>query len=165
MKHPDKPETAASDSDAAALHSEALVSADDFRRYTAALKAAEREKQKSKASAEDAARNEYIDALRAPVEINETHVHRALARFREAASRGESRVLIYRFPVELCTDDGRAINNAEEGWETTLTGVPLSIYEAWRTHLRDKGFHLSAEVIEFHGRDRIPRDAALFISW
>lgn len=165
MQHRDTPATASSDPHATVSHSEELVSADDFRRYMSALKASERERQKSKDVAEEVARKEYVDALRAPVEINETHVQRALGRFREAASHGESRVLIYRFPVELCTDDGRAINNAEEGWETTLTGVPLSIYEAWRTHLRDKGFHLSAEVIEFHGRDRIPRDAGLFIFW
>jgi hypothetical protein len=40
-------------------------------------------------------------------------------------------VQVCRFPNNLCTDRGRAINQQEPGWETTLTGFPKEIYQLW----------------------------------
>jgi hypothetical protein len=34
-------------------------------------------------------------------------------------SNGKTEVQVYRFPNQLCTDNGRAINQ-EPGWEDTL---------------------------------------------
>jgi hypothetical protein len=39
---------------------------------------------------------------------------------------------VLRFPNHICTDGGRAINQVEEGWETTLTGLPKEIYDYWK---------------------------------
>jgi hypothetical protein len=38
---------------------------------------------------------------------------------------------VTRFLHELCTDRGRAINQAEPGWERTLTGQPKELYAFW----------------------------------
>ena len=58
---------------------------------------------------------------------------------------------VYRFPHTLCTDNGRAINQAEEGWEKTLTGVPKEIYELWKRQLRSRGYHIRYEIIDYPG--------------
>jgi CBS domain-containing protein len=62
----------------------------------------------------------------------------------QAAERGETEVLVYRFPSELCTDQGRRINNSEHDWEQTLEGRPKLGYEFWHEHLHPLGFGLKA---------------------
>src|SRR5690348_9119733 len=44
---------------------------------------------------------------------------------RRAVQNGLGEVQIYRFPGSLCTDRGLAIKQHKDGWETTLTGIPL----------------------------------------
>lgn len=90
-------------------------------------------------------------------------VNRAIDRWTAAAKGGATEVEILRFPSELCTDDGRAINNAESGWGQTLVGVPAQVYEIWFEHLRPLGFRLKAYIVDFpHDR---PGDVGMFISW
>ncbi len=43
-------------------------------------------------------------------------------------------------PHILCTDNGRAINQAEAGWDTTLTGIPKEIFEFWKRQLQPRGY-------------------------
>jgi hypothetical protein len=80
-----------------------------------------------------------------------------------AADQGQTEVQVYRFPNELCTDRGRAINNFEEGWEKTLTARPKQAYEFWHDSLRPLGFGLKAEVLEYPGG--MPGDIGLSLTW
>jgi hypothetical protein len=80
-----------------------------------------------------------------------------------AAEDGQTEVKIYRFPNELCTDRGRAINNIEGDWEKTLTARPKLAYEFWRDHLRPLGFGLKAEIIDYPGG--MPGDVGLSLTW
>ena len=80
-----------------------------------------------------------------------------------AAEAGQSKVQIYRFPNELCSDRGRRINNSEAGWEATLEGRPKLAYEFWHGHLRPLGFGLKAEVLEYPGG--MPGDIGFFLTW
>jgi hypothetical protein len=80
-----------------------------------------------------------------------------------AAEQGQSEVQIYRFPNELCTDRGRAINNFEEGWDKTLTGRPKLAYDFWHDRLRPIGFGLKAEVLEYPGG--MPGDIGFSLTW
>ena len=41
-----------------------------------------------------------------------------------AVNNGLSQVQVYRFPNSLCTDRGRAINQQEADFASTLTGLP-----------------------------------------
>ena len=68
-----------------------------------------------------------------------------------------------RFPNTLCTDKGRAINNAEEGWPDSLTGRPRQAYELWRDHLRAGHYKLKAMVIDWP--NGMPGDIGFFLSW
>ena len=57
---------------------------------------------------------------------------RAAAIIKRAVSNGMTEVEVGRFPNNLCTDNGRAINQQEPGWENTLTGLPKEIYQFWK---------------------------------
>lgn len=82
---------------------------------------------------------------------------------REAAERGETEFLLLRFPGQLCSDGGRAINAPDPDWPTTLRGEAAEMYLRWERELRPRGFHLSARVLEFP--DGIPGDIGLFLVW
>jgi hypothetical protein len=80
-----------------------------------------------------------------------------------AAEAGQSEVQVYRFPNQLCTDRGRAINNFEADWDKSLEGRPRLAYEFWHDHLRPLGFGLKAEVLEYPGG--MPGDIGFFLTW
>ena len=72
-------------------------------------------------------------------------------------------VQIFRFPNHLCTDDGRAIDQGEPGWEKSLTGIPKELYSFWERQLKPNGYHIKYEVIDRPGGLR--GDVAVFLSW
>lgn len=82
---------------------------------------------------------------------------------REAAERGETEFLLMRFPSELLTDGGRAINVPDPEWPSTLRGEPAEIYRRYETELKPHGFTLSGQILEFPGG--FPGDAGLFLVW
>jgi len=94
----------------------------------------------------------------APHEL-EAIIHRCT----EAARHGQTRALVFRFPSELCTDRGRAVNVPDPSWPATLRGVAAQVFMRWKNELRPRGFHLSARVIDFPGG--IPGDIGLFLVW
>ena len=68
-----------------------------------------------------------------------------------------------RFPNHLCTDNGRAIDQAEEGWQKTLTGIPKELCEFHERQLMPRGYHMKYEIIDRPGGLR--GDVAVFLSW
>ena len=88
---------------------------------------------------------------------------RAAAIIKRAASNGRTEVEVVRFPNQLCTDRGRAINQMEPGWENTLTGLPKELLEFWRKHLRDRGYKLRVQIVDFPGG--VPGDVGMTLSW
>jgi CBS domain-containing protein len=84
-------------------------------------------------------------------------------RAREAATHGEKEFMLLRFPSQLCSDGGRAINVEETGWPATLRGEAAELYLRWEHELKPRGFHLSARVPDFPGGK--PGDIGLFIGW
>ncbi len=124
-------------------------------------KAAEYIRKQNDAEAEKKA---LVEHLRQPSGVSdEEAVRRGTAIIQRAVSSGLTEVQVYRFPNELCTDRGRAINQMEPGWENTLTGVPKEIYELWRRHLRDRGYKLRVQIVDFPGG--MPGDIGMILSW
>jgi hypothetical protein len=68
-----------------------------------------------------------------------------------------------RFPSQLCSDRGRAINVSEPDWPATLCGEAAEIYLRWEHDLKPSGFHLAARVLDFPGG--MPGDIGLFLVW
>jgi CBS domain-containing protein len=86
-----------------------------------------------------------------------------LARARAAAANGLTESILIRFPAQLCTDGGRAINAPDPHWPHTLRGEPADVFRRWRNELRPRGFKIAAQIIEFP--EGLPGDAALFLIW
>jgi CBS domain-containing protein len=80
---------------------------------------------------------------------------------RQAAEHGNKQFMLLRFPSELCTDRGRAINVPLPNWQNTLRGEAAEIYRRWETDLKSKGFHITARVLDFP--DGMPGDIGLFL--
>jgi hypothetical protein len=126
-----------------------------------AEKASEDARNRSAAEAEKAA---LIEQLSKPSGVSdEEAMERAVRIIERAASNGLTEVQVSRFPNLMCTDRGRAINQQEEGWEKTLTGVPKEIYELWARHFRERGYKLRVQIIDFPGG--MPGDIGMTLSW
>jgi CBS domain-containing protein len=80
-----------------------------------------------------------------------------------AALNGEQEYMLLRFPSDLCSDGGRKIDVAEEGWEGTLRGAAAELYGRWRTDLKPQGFSLSARIVSYD--DGIVGDLGLYLTW
>ena len=80
-----------------------------------------------------------------------------------AVRNGLTEVQVYRFPNSLCTDKGRAINQLERGWETTLTGIAKEIYQLWFDYLKPRGYRIRYQIVDFPGG--IPGDVSIVLVW
>jgi hypothetical protein len=112
----------------------------------------------------EAEKKALIDKLSKPSGRTDEDVLKQVANIiQRAVKNGVTEVQVYRFPNVLLTDNGRAINQQESGWEKTLTGVPKEIYEFWQRHLRERGYKLRFQIIEFPGG--VPGDVGVTLKW
>ena len=112
---------------------ELLPSANDFMKKLALAEAEEATKQARKLAEAEAEKKALLDQFTKPSGLSdEEAIQRAIKIIERAVSNGRTEVQVHRFPNQLCTDRGRAINQQEPGWENTLTGVPKEIYELWQ---------------------------------
>ncbi|MCV9967278.1 hypothetical protein OIU34_36190 [Pararhizobium sp. BT-229] len=113
-------------------------------------------------TAEDA-RKLVMEKMSKRIEVTDQMRSNLLSRIKAAAVEGKTELMVLQFPVELCTDQGRAINNNEPEWPDTLTGVPRQAYEVWRDKLKPAEYRLTAMIVEWpHG---MPGDVGLFLGW
>jgi hypothetical protein len=114
--------------------------------------------------AAEAEKQALLDRLTRPSGLSDDEVmEKAAIIVNRAVENGMTSVQVFRFPNHICTDNGRAINQVEEGWEQTLTGVPKEIYEFWKRQLKPRGYHIRYEIIDYPGG--MPGDVGIFLSW
>ena len=159
--------TATQNPAAGTLADESFMSADDLRAYMTEVEMAKASKMLGAMDKAEEARKKLVDTLRKEIDVTPEKIaeikHSLANKTRAAAGRGEKEVLVMRFPSALCTDKGRAINNAEADWPTTLTGRPRQAYEFWKEHLQPAKYKLRAMIIDWPGG--LPGDIAFFLSW
>lgn len=80
-----------------------------------------------------------------------------------AVNEGKTEALVYSFPSELTTDGGRAINNNEPDWPSTLQGKAKEFFDRYLAVAKPKGYKLKAMIINFPGG--MPGEVGLFIDW
>jgi hypothetical protein len=115
-------------------------------------------------ASEEAEKKALIERLSKPSGLSDEEVMKKAAVIIErAAKNGLTEVQVYRFPNTLCTDRGRAINQQEPGWESTLTGIPNEIYQFWDRRLRPLGYRLRVQIIDFSGG--VPGDVSMTLTW
>ena len=149
------------------LGDDSFMSAADLRKYMADMEMARASKEADRAGGADKAREKLIKELSEPVERTPERVHEVVqvltGKLRVAADKGQTELMVMRFPTALCTDKGRAINNGDEDWPETLTGRPRQAYEFWRDHLKHLGYSLSAMIVEWPSG--LPGDVGFFLKW
>src|SRR5215471_14930511 len=148
----------------AANPADLLPSAKDFMKKIALAEAEKASEEVRKRSAEGAEKKALIAQLTKPSGVSdEEGIRRAVKIIERAVSNGLTEVQVYRFPNQLCTDRGRAINQQEPGWEKTLTGVPKEIYQLWAKYFRERGYKLRVEIVSFPGG--MPGDVGMTLKW
>jgi hypothetical protein len=149
------------------LGDETFMSAADLRTYMTEMQMARAMKSVDGMDKAGQAREALIKRLAEPIDLTPERLKEIVqslkAKLRGAAERGETELMVMRFPNVLCADKGRAINNADPSWPETLTGRPRQAYELWQNQLRPAGFRLSAMIIEWPGG--LPGDVGFFLKW
>jgi len=129
------------------------------------IKEAERAEQHLRlVAAAEAEKRELIEKLSKASGLSEQEkIQLASTVIQRAVRNGLTEVQVYRFPNALCTDRGRAINQLEPGWEKTLTGIPLEIFQLWSDYLKPRGYRIKYQVVDFPGG--MPGDIGITITW
>ena len=141
-----------------------LPSAGDYAKKLAEAEAEDAARQARVRQQAEADKKALLDQLTAPSGVSDAEaIQRAIKMIEGAVKNRRTQVLVYRFPNQICTDHGRAINQQEPGWEDTLTGIPKEVYQLWDRHFRDKGYKLRAEIIDFP--NGMPGDVAMTLMW
>jgi hypothetical protein len=126
-----------------------------------AEKAAEAMRLQAKADAEKQA---LIDRLQKPSGVSdEEAMRRVRVIIDRAVNNGLTQVQVYRFPNSLCTDRGRAINQQESDFASTLTGLPKEMYEFWSRQLKPLGYKLQFQIVDFP--NGVPGDVGITLKW
>ncbi|WP_145962857.1 histidine kinase [Mangrovicoccus ximenensis] len=147
---------------AAQPHGTKVITASELRAQMAELEAEkqallERKRAKAEGSMRDIA-EEFTRGHLSKEELDEVR-----RKIRHAVDHGMFEVMVMRFPSSLCTDKGRAINNALPNWPETLPLKAHELYGAWERLAKPAGYHLRAYIIDFP--NGMPGDVGLFLNW
>jgi CBS domain-containing protein len=138
------------------------LQSEDFRHLVADFHHREAEHQ---SAARRAAAAEHRERARELIDrhISDENWRALLHQARQAAEHGAREFLLLRFPHELLSDGGRAVNVPEPDWPQTLRGEAAEIYLRWEHDLKPHGFGIAARVLDFP--DGMPGDIGLFLIW
>src|SRR5262245_10097799 len=141
-----------------------LPKAVDLRRKIAQVEAEKASDFVRKQQAAEAEKKALLDRLSKPSGVSdEERMKRAAAIIKRAVGNGLTEVEVGRFPNQVCTDRGRAINQQEPGWEDTLTGLPKELYEFWKKHLQPRGYRIKYQIVSLP--NGMPGDIGITLTW
>jgi hypothetical protein len=140
-----------------------FMSVKELKAYVAEVEMAKAKRSVEAHNRAEQAKKELMDRLKSDKPIDDVRIRAFLLRVKAAAEAGQNQLIIGRFPCELCTDHGRAINMAEQGWPDTLTGLPRQAYLTWKEKLQPLGYKLSAQIVDWP--EGVPGDVGLYLSW
>ncbi|MDX1401727.1 MAG: hypothetical protein R3245_07385 [Kiloniellales bacterium] len=131
------------------------------------LRMAEKELEEAKVALEkqkklDAEEAEFRDYF-----MNSEVTEKDRARIRDKvyrlADQGHHEICVLTFPSSFCSDGGRAINNFESDWPSSLTGRAAKLHEIWENNAKPLGFKLEARVLNYP--NGMIGDIGLFVLW
>ena len=141
-----------------------LPSAADLKKRMAEVEAEKASEYMRKQAAAEAEKKALLDQLtKASGVSDEERMKRASAIINRAVNNGLTEILVGKFPNQLFTDHGRAINQQEAGWEQTLTGLPKELYEFWKKHLQPRGYRIKFQIVDWPGG--MPGDIGITLAW
>jgi uncharacterized protein (DUF1778 family) len=143
---------------------ELLPTAAEIQKRAAIHEAEKADEYARRLTAAEAEKRALIERLSKPSGLTEDEkVKLASTVIQRAVRNGLTEVQVYRFPNSLCTDNGRAINQQEPGWEKTLTGIAREIYQLWLDYLKPRGYRIRYQIVDFPGG--MPGDVSIVIAW
>ena len=141
-----------------------LPTAREIQKQTALKEAEKADQYARRTAAADSEKRKLIERLSKPSGLTEDDkVKLASTVIQRAIQNGLSEVQVYRFPHTLCTDNGRAVNQREPGWEKTLTGIAQEIFQLWSDYLKPRGYRIRYQIVDFPGG--VPDDISIVIAW
>jgi hypothetical protein len=140
-----------------------FMSVKELKTYVAQIEMAKAKKSVESMGRAEQAKQELLARLKSDEPISQERIRSFVLRVRAVAEGGKNEMLMGRFPCELCTDHGRAINMAEPGWPETLRGLPRQAYLVWKEKLQPLGYHLKAQIIDWP--NGVPGDVGLYLTW
>ena len=140
-----------------------FMSVKELKAYVSEIEMAKAKKSVELMDRAEKAKQDLLKELKSEAPISEERIRSFLLRVKAVAATGATEMLMGRFPCELCTDHGRAINMAEPGWPETLTGRPRQGYLVWKAKLQPLGYHLKAQIVDWP--NGVPGDVGLYLSW
>jgi len=141
-----------------------LLTAKDLQKKIAESEAAKASAAMKAHAAAEAEKKAFLDHLSKPSGLTDDQIiEKANGVIGRAVDNGLTSVQVLRFPNHICSDDDRAIDQAEPGWEKTLTGIPKELYAFWERRLKPAGYHIKYEIIDRPGGMR--GDVVVFLSW
>ena len=139
-----------------------LIRPEELRKATLA-KELERARQIAEADKRREEERKHLQEAFMRQQIEPAGIARLQAALLRAAEHGDNHLQVFTFPSELCTDGGRAINNGDPHWPTTLVGFAQRAYEFYKAELQPNGYRLRAEILNFPGGK--PGDVAVTLLW
>jgi hypothetical protein len=141
-----------------------LPSAQEMMEKLALAEAEKAEAATRKHAEAEAEKKQLLDNLTKPSGVSDEEAMKRVAVIvNRAVANGLTEVLVYRFPNQLCTDHGRAINQMEAGWEKTLTGLPKEMYDFWDRRLKPLGYKIRFQIVDWPGG--MPGDVGITLKW
>ena len=141
-----------------------LPSAADCKKRVVVAEAEKASEYVRKQAAAEAEKKALFDQLQKPSGVSdEERLKRAATIINRAVNNGMTEVVVGRFPNQLFTDRGRAINQQETGWEQTLTGLPKELYDFWKKYLQPRGYRISFQIVDWPGG--MPGDIGISLNW
>jgi hypothetical protein len=140
-----------------------FMSVKELKAYVAEVEMAKAKKSVESMSRAEKAKQDLLKELKSEAPLSEERIRSFMLRVKAVAETGATDMLMGRFPCELCTDHGRAINMAEPGWPETLTGRPRQAYLIWKEKLQPLGYRLAAQIVDWP--NGVPGDVGLYLSW
>jgi hypothetical protein len=141
-----------------------LPSAAEIQKQAAMQEGEKADQHAQRLATAEAEKRALIERLSKPSGLSEEEkVKLASTVIQRAVRNGLTEVQVYRFPNSLCSDQGRAIDQRQPGWENTLQGIPLEIFQLWSDYLQPRGYRITYQFIDVPGG--VPGDISITIGW
>lgn len=146
-----------------AAEDDLLMSVEELKHYVVEVEMAKAKQSLSAYSKAHEKQQELLARLRSDAPIDDATFRAFLMRLKTVAATGANEMMIGRFPSELCTDHGRAINQGEDNWPDTLQGRARKAFELWKEKLQPLGYKMKVLIIEWP--NGLPGDVGMYLIW
>ena len=140
----------------------APVSASDLRLRMAEKELSDAEKRMAKRRQLEAEQEEFRTYFMSS-EVTDEDRRRIREKVFRLADQGQTEICVLSFPSDFCSDGGRAINNNDPDWPSSLTGRAAKLFTIWEQNAKPLGYRLEARVLSYP--KGIIGDIGLYVLW